>query len=366
VLIIGWLSGWKYRKSHVINPASGAGTNYQVKIIAHYGTGTDYNDNTKVPPEGHIYCNGHSRTDFGDVRFTKSDGTTLLDYWMESYTAGDNAVFWVEVADDLSTNAVTIYIYYGNATATTTSNIFNTFPLADDFNRADSATVGEGWTEDEDAGVGALSIESNTLKIVQYQNYYCHIEKSAPSLSTLALHGKIKTGANGGASWTPMICVYWASYDRCFVGWRTDNSKWFAEWDIAGTVSYADLAGGSLNTWQYYRIRVTSGTVYLEVSTNGVTWSTVASITRPSSWSGNPTLILVGKGYAGNASSYPNSDLDNNYSTAGNSGTHYADDVFVRKYVDPEPSHGSWGVEEFYYKPLMVGDGLTWALAPLG
>ena len=34
----GWLSGWSYRKSHVIEAASGAGTNYQVKITAHYGS----------------------------------------------------------------------------------------------------------------------------------------------------------------------------------------------------------------------------------------------------------------------------------------------------------------------------------------
>ncbi|MEM3589414.1 MAG: hypothetical protein QXN33_00255, partial [Candidatus Bathyarchaeia archaeon] len=37
----GWLSGWSYRKRHIINPASGAGTGYQIRIIAHYGSGTD-------------------------------------------------------------------------------------------------------------------------------------------------------------------------------------------------------------------------------------------------------------------------------------------------------------------------------------
>ena len=31
-----WLSGWQYRKSHVINSASGAGTNYQVKVKVYY------------------------------------------------------------------------------------------------------------------------------------------------------------------------------------------------------------------------------------------------------------------------------------------------------------------------------------------
>ena len=36
-----WLGGWSYRKSHVINPAFGAGTNYQIMIKTHYVSGTD-------------------------------------------------------------------------------------------------------------------------------------------------------------------------------------------------------------------------------------------------------------------------------------------------------------------------------------
>lgn len=71
-----WLIGWQYQKSHVINPASGAGTNYQVKITVNYGSGTDN--------AGSVYLNSHSRVDFGDVRFTDGDGVTLLSYWMEN------------------------------------------------------------------------------------------------------------------------------------------------------------------------------------------------------------------------------------------------------------------------------------------
>jgi len=70
-----WLSGWQYRKSHVIESASGAGTNYQVRIKVHYGSGTDSGED--------VYLNSHCRTDFGDVRFTDDDGVTLLDYWIE-------------------------------------------------------------------------------------------------------------------------------------------------------------------------------------------------------------------------------------------------------------------------------------------
>jgi hypothetical protein len=296
-----------------------------------------------------VDCNGRCRTDFGDIRFTTEDGTTELDYWMEEKLDGEYAIFWVKVPSiPASPDKATIYVYYGKEDATTTSNIFNTFDLADDFNRADSSIVGEDWIEDEDAGVGALSIENNALKIYQYQNYYCHIEKASPALSTLVLRGKIKTGTYGGFGWAPRINVYWSPYNWVGVGYGSYilGDQWAAEWDIDGTNNRNTLVGGILNTWHFYRIRVASEAVYTEVSTNGETWSTVATITRPSSWSGNPSLIIVGKGYAGNEGSYPNADLDNNNTSAGNVGTHYADDILVRKYVDPEPSHGSWGSEE--------------------
>ena len=116
-----WLSGWSCRKSHVIDNATGAGTNYQIEITAYYGSGTDSG--------GSVYLNSHCRTDFGDVRFTASDGSTLLNYSMISLASGNNAVFWVQDPDDLSSSNSTIYIYYGNSGTTTTTNGVNTFRL---------------------------------------------------------------------------------------------------------------------------------------------------------------------------------------------------------------------------------------------
>ncbi|MCK4567439.1 MAG: DUF2341 domain-containing protein, partial [Candidatus Thorarchaeota archaeon] len=120
----GWLSGWEYRKSHNISGSIGAGTNYQVQIIVHYNTGIDSGQD--------VYCSGQCRTDFGDIRFTSSDGITELDYWLESTEASINATFWVEVDDNLDTNQ-TIFVYFGNAIAEIISNGANTFPFFDDF-----------------------------------------------------------------------------------------------------------------------------------------------------------------------------------------------------------------------------------------
>ena len=54
---MNWLSGWKYRKSHIINPAVGAGTNYQIpiKVFRDYPEITSwskYAGNPILSPEG--------------------------------------------------------------------------------------------------------------------------------------------------------------------------------------------------------------------------------------------------------------------------------------------------------------------------
>jgi len=118
-------NNWSYRKSHVINgTGTTAGINYQIRIVVINGTGTD---------EGEIaYINNKARSDFGDIRFTTLKGT-LLDYWQESMNAGINATFWVKIAENRTEQAQTIYLYYGNPSATTTSNGDKTFNFFDDF-----------------------------------------------------------------------------------------------------------------------------------------------------------------------------------------------------------------------------------------
>lgn len=85
------------------------------------------------------------KTDFGDVRFTTSDGNTKLSYWLLEKVDGDYAVFWVKVTDDLSSLDKTIYVYYGNVGVSTTSNPANTMENYDDgtTENMDEATQGD-------------------------------------------------------------------------------------------------------------------------------------------------------------------------------------------------------------------------------
>ena len=77
--LIAWYNtSWGRRKAITITGSTaGNQTNYQLKITVTYGS--------------------DMQADFDDIRFTSSDGTTLIDYYLESKTDSSTADFWVEI-----------------------------------------------------------------------------------------------------------------------------------------------------------------------------------------------------------------------------------------------------------------------------
>ena len=127
-----WLSGWLYRKKITIsNQASSAyPANGVIRVKVQYGSGTDSTEAGSAT----IYVNGKCRSDFGDIRFTSSDGVTLLSQWLEEKSDGNYAIFWVKVPDALDVYGQTaIYMYYGNQSATLVSDDKATFAYGQDF-----------------------------------------------------------------------------------------------------------------------------------------------------------------------------------------------------------------------------------------
>jgi hypothetical protein len=114
---MGWLSGWAYRRPiTVTNNTASALTNYQVLVIIDTQT---------------LISQGKMRSDGGDIRFTGSDGVTLIDYWVESGINTTSTRIWVEVPSIPASGSTTIYIYYGNPSATSLSNGEATFLFFD-------------------------------------------------------------------------------------------------------------------------------------------------------------------------------------------------------------------------------------------
>jgi len=313
---MGWLSGWQYRKSHVANSASGAGTNYQIKVKAHYGSGSDSGED--------VYLNSHCRTDFGDVRFTDDDGSTLLDYWMEEKVDSDYAVFWVEVADDLSSNNATIYIYYGKSDATTTSSGNNAFIFFDDFD--DGSIDTSKW--DYQAGTGGSVVEADgVLKI------------TAPS-------------SNGQHTWVLSDNLVFLTNKMFEARLKRYNSAG-QHFNAGGTEasplgSYYTLVSAA--TWLYsnfyYAQNGGSGESLAQddaVDTNFHIWSIGRNSTTDVRYFKDRTLDET------ISTNVPSQDLKayfRCYKHTGTAQTIHVDWIFIRKYVVPEPSHGSWGSEE--------------------
>lgn len=114
VLFSQWLCPWENRVPITITENTGSAlTNYQVRIDLNFLSGMN--------------------ADFSDIRFTTSDGQTLIDFWIENFTTSTDALVWVEIPNLPANSDTDIYLYYSNTVATSASNGTNTFVFFDNF-----------------------------------------------------------------------------------------------------------------------------------------------------------------------------------------------------------------------------------------
>ena len=306
---MGWLSGWQYRKSHEIQGSSvGDQTNYQIKIVVHKGAGTDSGED--------VYCNNHCRDDFGDIRFTKSDGETLLDYWMEEYTSGDKATFWVEVDSiPASPDKATVYIYYGKNDATTTSNGDNTFLFFDDF--SDDLSK---WAGDK----GYFSISDGILTTTTSDKI---LYSTAGVSGDIAIESRVKINSAGRAHIAGRFQSDYTFHKPSYVlNYRYPNGDIrLMRSDPIAWVTLDSVSYSHSEVWRRARLFLTG---------NG------ADNEQKADFDGSGTLSATDTQIENTG----RIRLGSNYFNTG--GQAWWDWIFVRKYVSPEPSHGSWGIEE--------------------
>jgi hypothetical protein len=111
LLSIPWLSGWTYRRPIIINNTKNPNTLSNYSVLVTLDTAS-------------LISAGKMRSDCGDIRFTDSDAQTLLSYWIDLGTKCNsaNTKIWVKVPSIPASSTKTIYIYYGNPSATSQSN----------------------------------------------------------------------------------------------------------------------------------------------------------------------------------------------------------------------------------------------------
>ncbi|MGY5876948.1 MAG: DUF2341 domain-containing protein, partial [Candidatus Thorarchaeota archaeon] len=137
-----WLSGYKYRRHHIVVGEPTTGVNYQIRMTFHYGNLSIYSE--------HVYCDYKCRSDFNDIRITSRDGITVLDHWIQERVEADYAIFWIRVTEAIDESTL-IYVYYGNPNATDQSDVENTFLFGDEFNGPNGSLPNQNkWLDDEE------------------------------------------------------------------------------------------------------------------------------------------------------------------------------------------------------------------------
>jgi hypothetical protein len=301
---MSWLSGWPYRKSITLSRASGAVTNYQMKLLVGESSGATGEN---------VDCNGLCLSTFNDLRFTKADGTTLLDYWIESIsgtTPNQLATVWIEF-DSIGTDATTFYMYYGKAKATAASSGADTFLFFDDFD-ADSIDTSK-WNVELNPTTASSILTCNAAGEYVYskddwnQNVALR-SKARLSTGTTSTHIGV-LGFRVGDDVTPLTELL--------------SNHHAGGYDSAVNYVNAEAWGasniGASNVEKLYDIAWLSGKTRFAYN-NGA-------------WVDITTQV-------------PSSDLPiilGNWSTSGQA---TFDWVFVRSYLEVEPAWGTWGDAE--------------------
>jgi len=133
------LDGWNYRRPVTITEQSGNDlTDYQVLVELN---STNFNF-------AHAQSNGE------DIRFTDEEGN-LQDYWIEEWdSVNETAKVWVKVPSIPANGTTQLYMYYGNPSASSESDVSATFI------RVIDGVVGS-WHFDEGSGTTAYDSSGN-------------------------------------------------------------------------------------------------------------------------------------------------------------------------------------------------------------
>jgi len=324
-----WNSSFQYRKPITISNSGSALTDYQVQLNV-------------------TFVSGKMNSDFSDLRFANTTGTELS-YWIEKYIASTNATVWIKVSN-IPTGSSTIYMYYGNTSATYNNTLGgnSTFYFFDDF--SGSSLDSNKWTIN--------AVNTITSSIV---NGKLNVTGGTTSSNTYWIYDNTDTGDQHQAKNTTAL-------DNIIVEWeaRTQNTGDMSEVGIAlvdssnlvrAYESYNDGSGGNgcapTHFWLYeattgFESASCSETANFKLQRNSTTVKFYINNTLKATGTltGTPAKLSIAVGtYAG----YTFMPI-------------LLDNIRVRQFTATEPT-ASVGTEESkpsYGSPLMMQQNNQW------
>jgi hypothetical protein len=302
-----WLSGWTYRRAISLSPVTPV-ADYQVLVTL----------TTSIM--GNPYAN--VKSDGSDIRFTGADKTTLQDYWIESWNNTGTSKIWVEVK---TSGTSTIYMYYGNSSASSASNGDATFDFFDDFSSGLSK-----WNVHIDTDVAITTSYGNPAPCLEISGGFTSSPYGFAAIGSDATYNGFQNGIIEADIYPTTVALP----EIIFRGNYSTNTGYKGRWDCrTGTESpwmkppYSGWGAfgsgvprfGLADQWQRAKLIINGST--FQIYSNDNLKSTVTNTDYP------------GPGEIG---------LANHYGA-------YArfDNIRIRKYASPEPSATVGSEEQF-------------------
>ena len=358
------LEGWDYRRKVTITEQSGNDlTDYQVLVELN---STNFNF-------------AHAQTNGEDIRFADEEGN-LRDYWIEKWdAANEEAKVWVKVPSIPANSSVEIYMYYGNPSASSESDVSATFIRVIDgvvgswhFDEGSGTTAYDSSGNNYDGTInGATWVDGKFGKALSYDGDDDYVDTA--DISEIELHD---------ASFVVWVKLDTLSEDQDIItkGGHQLNEPLIIWYDVSVS-SGADVGGGNTNTisiltcdgstqhwiaassnsindnnWHHITavVDITNNILKLYIdgeleASNTKAWNGIADASvklrigdaTPSShpFDGIIDEVLV---FDKALSAEEILDLYNNY---GYTTENYPGKVLVRKYTEPEPSVSVGGEE---------------------
>ena len=290
-----WLDGWSYRRELTVdNTLIDADlTDFPVLVKLE----SSFFDFTKAQGDGE------------DIRFTGSDGTTLLKYEIERWDdVAEKAEVWVKLPAVSSTSDTDFYLYYGNPTASDAqdpTNVWDSNFMMVHHLEETSGTHYDSTSSDNDSTIVSVTTQGSATGKIGGADEFVRTSSNYVTI-----------GDSGSINLLTYTLELWFKADDASVAtqallgrgedWTNDKAQWIIELDDAQNPDKVQLWYEEANDNDHYfpsTTSISSGMWYYVAATReqssgrvivylqGVSERDVVDATTP--WSG-PTPVEIG------------------------------------------------------------------------